>query len=240
MHIDAVFQDLNRELGRIRFTAPIACVYNPLEYAQEPHRQYWRRYGQPPREVVFFGMNPGPWGMAQTGVPFGDAGMVRDWLGIEAPVGRPAVVHPKRPVDGFACPRGEVSGQRFWGWAKERFQSPEKFFDRFFVANYCPLVFMEESGRNRTPDKVPAAERRKLLAVCDRALSRVVDYLTPQSVVGIGKFAAERAAAALAGRDIFIGRITHPSPANPRAAKGWGRLVEKEMAEMGIAAGPRS
>ena len=35
----------------------------------------------------------------------------------------------------------------------------EAFFERFFVHNYCPLVFLEESGRNRTPDKLPKAER---------------------------------------------------------------------------------
>ena len=35
------------------------------------------------KEAVFLGMNPGLWGMAQTGVPFGTVSLVRDWMGIE-------------------------------------------------------------------------------------------------------------------------------------------------------------
>src|SRR6185503_20305177 len=109
---------LRRELKRPRFAAPVAYVYNPLEYAAETYRCYINRYGTAPREIVMIGMNPGPWGMAQTGVPFGEVGMVRDWLGIEGVVGRPAREHPKRPVLGLSCPRSEVSGARLWGWAR--------------------------------------------------------------------------------------------------------------------------
>jgi len=42
-------------------------------------------------------MNPGPWGMAQTGVPFGEINAVKDWLGINAEVDKPQKQHPKRP-----------------------------------------------------------------------------------------------------------------------------------------------
>src|SRR5690606_19431577 len=142
-----------------------------------------------PKEVVLVGMNPGPFGMAQTGVPFGEVAAVRDWMGIEAAIGRPPEEHPKRPVLGFDCPRSEVSGARLWGWAKDRFGTPEAFFARFFVINYCPLVFLEESGRNRTPDKLPAAEREALTAVCDRALRDSIEVLSPQHVVGVGTWA---------------------------------------------------
>jgi len=183
---------------------------------------------------VLLGMNPGPFGMAQTGVPFGDVGMVRDWLGIDAPVGRPAREHPKRPVQGFACPRGEVSGRRLWGWARARFGAPEGFFARFFVANYCPLVFMEESGRNLTPDKLPRAERERLFAACDRALRACVAELRPRYVVGIGGFAAGRAAAALAATGVGLGTAPHPSPASPAANRGWEALMDRALAGLGI------
>ena len=158
---------LSERVAKLQFAEPVACVYNPLEYARAPHEEYLSRYGGGPKEVLLLGMNPGPFGMAQTGVPFGDVTMVRDWLGIAAPVAKPARQHPKRPVLGFDCGRAEVSGTRLWGWARDRFETPERFFARFFVANYCPLVFMETSAANRTPDKLPATEAAALFAACD-------------------------------------------------------------------------
>ena len=125
---------LGREVGELEFAEPVTHVYNPLDYAWKPHRLYLESYGASPKEVIFVGMNPGPWGMAQTGVPFGEIGMVRDWLGVEAEVVRPAREHPKRPVDGFGCKRSEVSGRRLWGWARDRFGTPAAFFARFFTA----------------------------------------------------------------------------------------------------------
>ncbi len=210
-------------------------VYNPLTYAWPAHRQYLERYGgSADLEVLLLGMNPGPWGMAQTGVPFGEVGLVREWLGLEAEIGRPPDQHPKRPIDGFACHRSEVSGRRLWGWARARFRTPEAFFRRFFVANYCPLMFLEDSGRNRTPDRLPAAEREPLLAACDAALRRLVEVLEPEHVVGVGRFAEQRAQQALAGLPVGIGRILHPSPASPAANRDWQGQAEGELHALGI------
>jgi len=234
MQLTAIADALARELRPLRFGPPVACVYQPLEYARAPHHLYLRRYGVAPREVVFVGMNPGPFGMAQTGVPFGEVTLVRDWLGIEAPVKRPAREHPKRPIQGFACTRSEVSGARVWGWARERFGTPERFFARFFIANYCPLTFVEASGANRTPDKLPARERALLFAACDRALRRLVAHLRPALVVGIGAFAEGRAREALAGQDVRVGGILHPSPASPRANRGWAAQAEAELRALGV------
>jgi len=198
-------------------------------YAWEPHRLYLARYGNGCPRAPLIGMNPGPFGMAQTGVPFGDVAMVRDWLGIEAAVGKPEHEHPKRPVEGFACRRREVSGQRLWGWARARFGSPEGFFARFLVVNYCPLVFLEASGRNLTPDNLPPDQRQALFAACDRALRETVAVLAPQWVIGIGRFAAERAVDALAGKGPNLGRIPHPSPASPAANRGWAEQAEEAL-----------
>lgn len=234
MNLYTIIDALLTELAPLRFSPPVAHVYNPLEYARAAYEKYLGLYAGPPKEVVLLGMNPGPWGMAQTGIPFGEVKAVRDWLRIEAPVGTPAVMHPKRPVQGFTCQRSEVSGRRLWGWARKRFGVPDRFFARFFVANYCPLLFIEASGRNRTPNNLRVAERKPLLAVCDRALRRKIQIIRPRYVVGIGQFAAERAAEALSGMDLIIGRITHPSPANPRANRGWEPVIEHELAVMGI------
>lgn len=234
MDLQAITDSLVLSLRELRFAPPVAHVYNPLVYARETYGAYLERYGTGPREVVLLGMNPGPWGMAQTGIPFGEIGSVRDWLGITGPVGKPELEHPKRPVLGFECKRSEVSGRRVWGWARAAFGTPEAFFARFFVANYCPLAFLEESGRNRTPDKLPRRERDSLLAVCDGALITTIDYLRPRFVVGLGRFAEESARRALQGIDVTIGVLPHPSPANPVANRGWDRLATEGLGELGV------
>jgi single-strand selective monofunctional uracil DNA glycosylase len=225
---------LSDDLAGLAFAAPVTHVYDPLRYARGPHEQYLRRYGDAPGRILLVGMNPGPFGMAQTGVPFGEVRAVRDWLGLDAPIGRPDAEHPKRPVLGWDQPRSEVSGERLWGWARARYATPEAFFDRWFVLNWCPLCFLEASGRNRTPDKLPAGERGPLFDACDGALRRMVEVMQPSRVVGVGAFARQRAAAALAGLDVPIGRILHPSPASPAANGGWAGLAEAELAEQGI------
>jgi len=234
MDLPAIADRVRREVHRLRFAKPVSHVYNPLEYAWEPHARYLERYGSGSKEVILLGMNPGPWGMAQTGVPFGEVKIVRDWLGITEPVGKPKREHPQRPVTGFNCPRSEVSGTRLWGWAKDSFVTPRKFFDRFFVANYCPLMFMEETGRNRTPDKLSPAEREPLFAACDLSLRLTVESLQPRYVIGIGVFAERRARAALVGLDIAIGGILHPSPASPAANRDWAAKVAAQMIDLGI------
>lgn len=229
-----VQQDLSRALGKLRFGPPVTHVYDPVTYAYRPMQAYFDRWGRGPREVLLLGMNPGPFGMAQTGVPFGDPRLVRDFLGIEAPVDKPKREHPKRPIEGFAGTRGEVSGQRLWGFVRDAFGTPERFFDRYFVLNYCPLSFMEASGKNRTPDKLPPAERGALLARCDEALGRSLALLAPRLLVGVGAFAEERLrAAAPSGFSGRIGRILHPSPASPLANKGWPEAVTKELRALG-------
>lgn len=218
--------ELSDAMAGERFAPPVAFVYNPLEYARAPCGIYLRRYARPGVEALLLGMNPGPFGMAQTGVPFGEVQLVREWLDIEAPVERPPREHEKRPIQGFACTRSEVSGQRLWGWARERFASPDAFFDRFFVWNYCPLLFLEANGRNRTPDKLPTAERAATFEACDRGLALMVEHLRPRVVIGIGKFAEKRAAEALGEGAPRIGSILHPSPASPLANRGWAPQAE--------------
>jgi len=225
---------LSAAVDALRFAPPVTHVYNPLVYARASLEGYLRRYGAAPKEALFLGMNPGPFGMAQTGVPFGDVAMVREWLGIEAVVARPKREHPKRPVQGFACARSEVSGSRLWGWARDRFEHPSHFFARFLVLNYCPLVFLEASGRNRTPDRLPRHELAPLLDACDEAFSSVVRELRPALVVGVGAWATKQASRALEGSGVRIGTVLHPSPASPRANRGWVEQAEVDLAALGV------
>lgn len=231
----SISRALRRAVNELSFEEPVTHVYNPIDYARRPWETYLERYASTGVEALFLGMNPGPFGMAQTGVPFGEVAFARDWLDLEAEVGKPPAEHPKRPITGFACTRSEVSGRRLWGWASERFPGPEAFFERFFVWNYCPLVFLEESGRNRTPDKLPAAERAPLFAACDEALRRMVDFLQPEMVIGVGKFAEGQARATLGEDGPRIATILHPSPASPIANRGWAPQAERQLLELGIA-----
>lgn len=236
MSLVAISRALSKQVDQLKFSAPVTHVYNPLAYAREPHEKYLTLWGAAPKRALLLGMNPGPFGMAQTGVPFGDIGLVRDFLRVTGKVGKPPHEHEKRPIEGFACPRSEVSGKRLWSFAQARFGTPEKFFEHFFVVNYCPLAFMEASGANRTPDKLPKSEQAPLFQACDAALAAIVRELSPQFVVGVGAFATARAKQALPGFSGKLVTISHPSPASPKANRGWAELVEKELSEHGLSA----
>jgi single-strand selective monofunctional uracil DNA glycosylase len=227
-------KDLGRKASRLHFALPVSHVYNPLDYAWSAHELYLRKFATGQRRVLFLGMNPGPFGMVQTGVPFGEVAAVRDWLGIETRVKPPRHEHPRRPIDGFSCTRSEVSGQRLWGLFARRFKSPEKFFAHHFVLNYCPLAFLEESGRNRTPDKLVPAERDALMKLCDSHLLEAVEVLRPEWLIGIGAYAAGRAREVCEGQAVRVGQILHPSPASPAANKDWAGAVTKQICELAI------
>lgn len=231
-----IYERLVTRLSPLSFAPPVAVVYNPLVYAAAPHRLYLDRFGHRRGRVLFVGMNPGPFGMAQTGVPFGEIGAVRDWIGIEAAVLQPERVHPKRPIEGFSCRRSEVSGQRLWGLFKALFGTAERFFEAAFVANYCPLAFVEVSGANRTPDKLPAAEREPLFAACDEALGGVIAALEPSHVIGIGDFARRRAdtVVKMIGAAVPVSSVLHPSPASPRANRGWAEEARRTLEALGL------
>ena len=229
----AAARALSCAVGRLSFAPPVSHLYNPLEYAWAPHEIYLRRFGATPKKIIFIGMNPGPFGMVQCGIPFGEIAAARDWMGIEAPVDQPVIENPKRPIEGFACARSEVSGRRLWGLFQQRFGTAEAFFAEHFVANYCPLAFFDH-GRNLTPDKLPSAETTPLYAACDTHLRAVVAILKPDWVIGIGGFAETRAIEALKDSDVRIGKVLHPSPASPAANRGWAEAATRQMVEQGL------
>ena len=226
-------RQLSVEVGQLHFAAPVSHCYNPLDYAWAAHELYLRRFGNSAKKNVFLGMNPGPFGMVQCGVPFGEIAAVRDWMGIVASIGKPEHENPKRPVEGFACTRSEVSGRRLWSLFQQRFGDAEAFFTGHFVANYCPLAFFDQ-GRNLTPDKLPASECAPLYAACDAHLRCVVELLQPQWVIGIGAFAETRAREALGGMGVSIGKILHPSPASPAANRGWSEAATRQLQALGV------
>ena len=241
----AAARELSQALAALRFTPPVTHVYDPLQYAWAPYEAYVSRFGATRKRVVLLGMNPGPFGMMQTGVPFGEVAAVRDWMGLRAPVERPPSEHPKRPIAGFECTRSEVSGRRLWGWAALRFGPADAFFDEWFVLNYCPLVFLEASGRNFTPDKLPVDERRAVLQACNRHLAAALGALQPEWAIGVGGFAERCLRSVLEGdevesalaRRIKVAQILHPSPASPAANRGWIDAVDRTLTQLGVPVG---
>lgn len=228
---------LIEELKPLHFHSPVTHTYNPLIYARKSYETYIKRFANTPKRVLYLGMNPGPYGMAQTGIPFGEITAVKQWLGINCPVGKPQNEHPKRPISGFDCPRSEVSGRRLWGLFASLYPNAAAFFTESFVANYCPLVWMSETGSNIPPDKLPLSERIPVEAACQRYLIATIKVLNPEILIGIGAYAQkqlQRAAKELPNYHFTIGTILHPSPASPLANKQWDSLPQKQLAALNI------
>lgn len=230
----AAARELSAQVDVLKFKPPVEYVYNPLDYAWAAHEEYLRRFGSSRKRVVFLGMNPGPFGMAQIGIPFGEIAAARDWMGIHTAISKPAKEHPKRLVEGFDCPRSEVSGRRLWGLFAERFFTAEKFFAEYFVANYCPLAFLSVTGSNLTPDKLSVAEQTRLFAACDEHLRQALEILEPDWLIGVGGFARARGEGLCDKLNIKLGQILHPSPASPAANRGWAAAASRQLVELGI------
>ncbi|KAJ2944781.1 hypothetical protein O0L34_g1671 [Tuta absoluta] len=211
-----IIDELNISLDHLILPSTVKCVYNPTIYARRTFEMYIKKYCNTKKSVMYFGMNPGPWGMSQTGVPFGEIGSVRDWLGIEGPVDKPPHEIPARPVKGFDCTRTEVSGKRFWGLFKDICRTPEKFFETSFIYNYMPVQWMKSNGCNLTPGDFKTSEMEELFNICDPVFIKVLELYEVRTVVAIGKFCETRAQKAtqkyLSGSSIEVLYLPHPSP----------------------------
>lgn len=230
-------ETLRDAVDGLSFGAKAAYVYNPLAYAWDPHQKFVKKYGKGSgRRAVLVGMNPGPWGMGQTGVPFGDVTKVRDWMGITGEVGQPPKPHPQRPVTGFATKRREPSGTRVYRWAEERYGTAEAFFQEFYILNYCPLLFFDKAGKNLTPPDLRKADTEDLYEACDEHLADATRILEPEWLVGVGTFAEGQIRAIVESRgiDVKVGSVLHPSPANPAANRGWSEQAEAQLRKLGV------
>ncbi len=225
--------DLRNDLRGLKFPDPVAYTYNPLEYAWDRHCDYLKNFGSGTKKVLFLGMNPGPYGMAQTGVPFGEISHVRDWMGISGSVEKPDPEHPKRPITGFNCERSEVSGRRLWGLFSELFDSADAFFENHFVANFCPLVWMKDTGANLTPDKLPNNCMEPVEKSCRESLARIIEILQPEKLIGVGAF-AEKQLASVKKDHQQLGKILHPSPASPAANRDFFGTATQQLIALNI------
>lgn len=226
--------ELSTSLGKVAGTLSADYVYDPSDYAKEPHDDYLRKYASGAKRVMLLGMNPGPWGMAQTGVPFGAVSQVRDWLNVGGKINEPEVFHPKRPVLGWDCPREEVSGRRLWDLLGSIYGTAKKMVDELVVVNYCPLLLLEgDEGkcRNLPLDKARGAAR--LLDVCDAHLAEVLKVVRPEVAIGVGAWAEGRLRL-VAGANVNVDRMLHPSPASPMANRCFPQAARQVLARHGV------
>jgi single-strand selective monofunctional uracil DNA glycosylase len=228
---------LRSQVESLRFSKDY-IVYDPLDYAWSLHEQYIMRYLRHPVKAIFLGMNPGPFGMAQTGVPFGEINAVKTFLKIDGEVGRPSFEHPARPIKGLSIQRSEISGKRLWGLLSEHYTDAQQCFDEVAIVNYCPLVFMDRgpTGKNITPDKLPKIERFALETICDSYLSDMVALLEPTYLIGVGNYAKAKFIKITESLEVAysIDSILHPSPGNPLANKGWAEKTGQKLVEIGV------
>ncbi|XP_045207179.2 uncharacterized protein LOC123559429 isoform X2 [Mercenaria mercenaria] len=230
-------QRICQKMLPIKYGYPVTVVYSPLTYAFQTHRDFVSKFCTSERTILFLGMNPGPYGMSQNGVPFGEALTTRNWLKITGDVYKPEIEHPKKLITGLACTRNEVSGARFWGLFQKICKVPANFFKNCFVYNFCPLAYMSESGKNITPPQLVHSELDQINEACDAGLVELVKLLNIRMVIAVGKFVQQRASKALHNAGIMnikVECILHPSPINPHANKGWEQIVAKQLIEMNV------
>lgn len=286
-----VFSDA---LDRLSRPAGVSHVYNPLAYMRRAHEQWLAQfevfvdyqgesvscatYEKSPdefaratqsRPYLILGMNPGPWGMVQTGVPFGDVANANTILGyrrgdqIPAPDPDRVTLHPKRPVQGFACTRREASGERLWGglckvWEKPAFDANVHEIDAVladcFAVNYCPLAYFADDGKgtNVTPDAfrksgpyrdLPYAN--DLDALCSSYIAAIMQAFRTRVVLAVGRYAETMAKVIVTSAmpaDVRpkVVYLTHPSPLATRSAGEWAAMAQREMSAAGVLPEPRT
>ncbi|KAL7643956.1 UNVERIFIED_CONTAM: hypothetical protein RMT77_005968 [Armadillidium vulgare] len=226
-----------KDLLSLNYNSKVECIYNPLEYAKEPHVNFVKTYCGGEKKVLLLGMNPGPWGMCQTGVPFGEVDHVKNWLNIDGKVERPSKELRQKPIHGFECTRSEVSGNRMWSLLKELSGDPKTLFEKVFIHNYCPLAFLSKTGKNITPVELPVEERKSLEEICDKYLIQVIELLKVEFLVCIGNYVSQRSQKALERSGVIgvqVSTLMHPSPINPKANKGWKQIAIKQLQEANV------
>lgn len=266
-------RDLAAVLDTFRHPAGVSHVYNPLSYMATAHEAWLSRYVQygecdevavTPSPYLILGMNPGPWGMVQTGVPFGDVPNAGKLIGVrdgstpftaQIPCGvsLPAIfkpqldgiqLHPKRPVQGFACTRVEASGDRLWGGLATVWGLLDAVLDDCFAMNYCPLAYFSgEAGENVTPEAFikagpyrDEAYAQELDDVCGAYLRTVMRAMDTKVVLAIGRYAERKAkiAASMVANKPAVVYLTHPSPLATRNAEQWAEMARTTMQAAGV------
>lgn len=267
------------DLHALRCPAGVSHVYNPLRYMWPAHERFLSRHYVREREslpnvgrldlyrpagtaksrrYLILGMNPGPHGMVQTGLPFGDVVNAAAMLGyktgdqIPAPDLASVALHPSRPVIGLSATRREASGERLWGGLASIWGSLDAVLADCFAANYCPLAYFADdaSGTNVTPEefgkrtvngkpnpRYDTAYAAELDEVCLPYLVRVARAMRVEVILAVGRYAEVKAKiiAALCPEATRrcpspkVVYLTHPSPLATRSAGEWATMARHAL-----------
>jgi Uracil DNA glycosylase superfamily. len=194
---------------------------NVFSYAIDPFLEYLEKAERGSVRTLYLGMNPGPYGMYRTGIPFCDFVTKREFLKITASVDETFIdvdaVRGEKPDE----KRREVSGMRLWGLFESVYHSPERFFSSSLVLSYSPLIFFRSEGRraNIALSDVKSLDRKRIEKVSDEFLKRYIKELKCDTLVGIGDYAHRALVRCSDGERLL--KIAHPSPANPAANGDW-------------------
>uniref|UniRef100_A0A182MSA2 Uracil-DNA glycosylase-like domain-containing protein n=1 Tax=Anopheles culicifacies TaxID=139723 RepID=A0A182MSA2_9DIPT len=230
-------RELSAALRKVALPSEVAACYDPIEYASAIHCAYLQRFLDGPKAVLFIGMNPGPWGMCQTGVPFGYVPAVRDWMGLRGTVAKPTPELAARPVEGLACTREEQSGKRWWGLYQELCGTADCFFRSCFVYNLCPLAFFHQSGRNITPSELKGKAKGEIQSISEQYLETALKVLKPKIIISVGRYTEDRVKTLTKqnriGPTIVTYCMPHPSPRSLNNTN-WSQKAKLWLSEHGI------
>lgn len=250
------FEPLAREISR----STGWLVVNPGSYGERWHARFRRTYPLRRNPLLFCGLNPGPYGMAQTGVPFTDLKRLRaelPRLATELEATGSALVPPglaPAPLRPFLTRTFESSSVRVYRFLALVRETAEAALRDVVFVNPCPLLFVERrSGENRTPADLPRELRRaagtaragleraaRLMAAFDAArlevVTRAVERLEPRGAVLLGRDVAavigDSLRARLGARAVV--EWEHPARAVPDR---WARGLASELRRRGLDGG---
>lgn len=231
--IKKTIEKANSELHLLYKDIPY-FIYNPLEYCLDPFIQYLEKGGEK-RDIVFLGMNPGPFGMMQNGIPFGASNFVNNYLNIEKDFDKQKIEkeHPKYKIIGKNIERQEISGTKLWGLIQSFYPDSNTFLENQIVLNYLQLAILDkEKGKNITPDKLNKDVRTKIENICDNQLREILDILESKVLIGVGKYSYDSLLRVKKNEKVI--KINHPSPLNARYFKTWTEDTKKLLIDENI------
>ena len=205
-------------------------VWNPQLYGLPLYRRFAAEHLPHARGgIVAFGLNPGKYGMAQTGIPFTDVTRAaRVGIAIEPPGLAPASLRPF-----LKSYRVERSSASVYGLLDEAWGSPREGWRALWAVAPCGLLFLEKDGENVTPADARLARRDDVRELRLRVIRESIAAAKPRGVLLLGQDVARVAAEALAAEDVLV--VDHPVARGPgrRGPAWWAQTVTEAVRKKG-------
>jgi single-strand selective monofunctional uracil DNA glycosylase len=220
-------------------------VLDPSRYGERWHAPFRRLYPPRARPLLVFGLNPGPYGMAQTGIPFTDlkrlaqglprlaAELARSGERLSLPGLAPSSLQP------FLTRTFESSSVRVHRFLRLAHGSAERAFREVVFVNPCPLLFIDRAlGENRTPADLPRALRAGVDEARVEVVSVAVARLRARGAIVLGRDAAAALSVPLRARlgERAVVEWEHPARAVPDI---WARGLLAALRRRGLLASSR-